>query len=84
MNGTHGLPAVKKSEVTDIWRTSVGKHVVLADRSKANAEAAAAVMSNAGYTVSVATVDVSSRGAVRTLVSTASGIGEILPSEQRH
>jgi uncharacterized protein YbjT (DUF2867 family) len=45
-------------------RVAVGKHVVLADRSEANAKAAADVMSNAGYTVSVATVDVSSREAV--------------------
>jgi NAD(P)-dependent dehydrogenase (short-subunit alcohol dehydrogenase family) len=58
-------------------RVAVGKHVVLADRSEANAKAAADVMSNAGYTVSVATVDVSSREAVHALVSTANGIGEI-------
>jgi hypothetical protein len=50
---------------------------VLADRSEANAKAAADVISNAGYAVSVATVDVSSREAVQTLVSTANGIGEI-------
>ena len=46
-------------------RVAVGKHVVLADRSEANANAAAEVMANAGYEVSVATVDVSSREAVR-------------------
>ena len=44
-------------------RIGVGKHVVLADRSEANANAAAEVMTNAGYQVSVATVDVSSREA---------------------
>ena len=42
-------------------RVSVGKHVLLADRSADNANAAAAVMQNVGYDVSVATVDVSSR-----------------------
>jgi hypothetical protein len=36
------------------------------------------VMVNAGYQVSVATVDVSSREAVRALVRTATGIGEIV------
>ena len=59
-------------------RVAVGKHVVLADRSEANAKAAADVMSNAGYAVSVATVDVSSREAVHALVTTANGIGEIV------
>jgi len=58
-------------------RVAVGKHVVLADRSEANAKGAADVMSNAGYTVSVATVDVSSRETVHALVNTANGIGEI-------
>ena len=58
-------------------RVAVGKHVVLADRSEANAKGAADVMSNAGYTVRVATVDVSSREAVHALVNTANGIGEI-------
>lgn len=58
-------------------RVGVGKRVVLADRSEANASAAAEVMSNAGYEVSVATVDVSSRQAVHALVETATGLGEI-------
>jgi NAD(P)-dependent dehydrogenase (short-subunit alcohol dehydrogenase family) len=42
-----------------------------------NANAAASVMENAGYDVSVATVDVSSREAVQALVKQATGIGEI-------
>ena len=42
-------------------RVGVGKHVLLADLRRENADAAAQVMSNAGYEVSVATVDVSSR-----------------------
>jgi NAD(P)-dependent dehydrogenase (short-subunit alcohol dehydrogenase family) len=57
-------------------RVGVGKHVVLADRSEANANAAAEVMANAGYRVSVATVDVSSREAVRALVAKATDINE--------
>src|SRR3954469_17128190 len=59
-------------------RVGVGKHVVLADRSEVNASAAAEVMINAGYQVSVATVDVSSRETVRGLVGKATGIGEIV------
>jgi len=59
-------------------RVGVGKHVVLADRSEANANAAAEVMANAGYQVSVATVDVSSRETVRALVARTTGLGEIL------
>jgi NAD(P)-dependent dehydrogenase (short-subunit alcohol dehydrogenase family) len=59
-------------------RVGIGKHVVLADRSEANANAAAEVMTNAGYQVSVATVDVSSRETVHALVGQATGIGEIV------
>jgi NAD(P)-dependent dehydrogenase (short-subunit alcohol dehydrogenase family) len=55
-------------------RVSVGKHVVLADRSEADAIAAAEVMSNVGYQVTVATVDVSSRPAVHALVGKAAEI----------
>jgi len=58
-------------------RVSVGKHVVLADRNEANANAAADVLGNSGYDVSVATVDVSSREAVHALVGKATGLGEI-------
>ena len=58
-------------------RVGVGKHVVLADRSEANARAAADVMGNAGYEVSVETVDVSSRQAVHALVESATSLGEI-------
>ena len=58
-------------------RVGVGKHVLLADRSEASANAAAEVMGNAGYEVSVATVDVSSREAVQALVGKATGIGDI-------
>ena len=58
-------------------RVGVGKHVLLADMRRENADAAAEVMGNAGYEVSVATVDVSSREAVHALVETATGLGDV-------
>jgi NAD(P)-dependent dehydrogenase (short-subunit alcohol dehydrogenase family) len=58
-------------------RVGVGRHVVLADRSETNARAAAEVMENAGYEVSVATVDVSSREAVQALIEHAAGCGDV-------
>jgi NAD(P)-dependent dehydrogenase (short-subunit alcohol dehydrogenase family) len=58
-------------------RVGVGKHVVLADLRKDSAVAAAEVLSNAGYEVSVATVDVSSREAVHALVEKAAGLGAV-------
>src|SRR5271165_7061716 len=58
-------------------RVGVAKHVVLADMRPDNAKAAAEVLGNAGYEVSVATVDVSSREAVLALVRTATALGDI-------
>jgi NAD(P)-dependent dehydrogenase (short-subunit alcohol dehydrogenase family) len=59
-------------------RVGVGKHVVLADLRRENAEAAASVFADAGYQVSVAeAVDVSSRDDVSALVETAAGLGEV-------
>ena len=58
-------------------RVSVGKHVLLADQRENNANAAADVLSNAGYDVSTATVDVSSREAVQSLVQTAIKLGKV-------
>jgi NAD(P)-dependent dehydrogenase (short-subunit alcohol dehydrogenase family) len=58
-------------------RVSVGKHVLLADMRPDNANEAAAVLANAGYEVSVATVDASSREAVHALVETATGLGDV-------
>jgi NAD(P)-dependent dehydrogenase (short-subunit alcohol dehydrogenase family) len=58
-------------------RVGVGKHVVLADMRLDNANAAAEVLGNAGYEVSVATVDASSREAVRALVETAKALGDV-------
>jgi NAD(P)-dependent dehydrogenase (short-subunit alcohol dehydrogenase family) len=58
-------------------RIGVGKHVVLADLRQDNADAAAEILSNAGYEVSTATVDVSSRKAVQALAETASDLGQV-------
>ncbi|HEX8100611.1 MAG TPA: SDR family oxidoreductase [Actinomycetota bacterium] len=58
-------------------RVGVGKHVLLADLRRENADAAAEVMENAGYEVSVATINVSSREDVHALVERATGLGEV-------
>src|SRR5260370_27354038 len=58
-------------------RVSAGKHVLLADLRQENADAAAKTLGDAGFQVSTATVDVSSRGSVQALVETATRIGEI-------
>ena len=55
----------------------IGKHVLLADMRLDNANAAAEVLGNAGYEVSVATVDASSRDAVHALVEKAASLGDI-------
>jgi NAD(P)-dependent dehydrogenase (short-subunit alcohol dehydrogenase family) len=52
-------------------RVSAGKHVLLAGLRQVNADAAAEVLSNAGFQVSTATVDVSSRESVHALVEKA-------------
>ena len=58
-------------------RVGVGKHVLLADMRAENADAAAVVLGNAGYEVSVTTVDASSRAAVHALVAKATGLGDV-------
>ncbi len=58
-------------------RVGVGRHIVLADLRPENADAAATVLSNAGYTVSTTVVDVASRESVQALVRTATAIGEV-------
>ena len=58
-------------------RVGAGKHILLADLDQENNEAAAKTLSNAGFDVSTTIVDVSSRTSVRTLVETASTIGNI-------
>jgi NAD(P)-dependent dehydrogenase (short-subunit alcohol dehydrogenase family) len=58
-------------------RVGAGKHILLADLRLENADAAAKVLSNAGFEVSTAIVDVSSRNSVHALVETATAIGPI-------
>lgn len=58
-------------------RVSAGKHVVLADLRIEAAQAAAKVLSDAGFTVSTTNVDVSSRTSVEALVATATAIGPV-------
>jgi NAD(P)-dependent dehydrogenase (short-subunit alcohol dehydrogenase family) len=58
-------------------RVSAGKPVLLADLRPDNAATAAKVLDEAGFNVSTATVDVSSRESVRTLVKTATALGEV-------
>jgi NAD(P)-dependent dehydrogenase (short-subunit alcohol dehydrogenase family) len=58
-------------------RGGIGRHVLLADRSHDNAEAAAEVLANAGFETSTAAVDVSSRRDVETLVAQATSLGEV-------
>jgi NAD(P)-dependent dehydrogenase (short-subunit alcohol dehydrogenase family) len=60
-----------------VRRISAGKHVLLADLRKSNAEEAAEVLANAGFDVSTTTVDVSSRESVHALVETATALGEV-------
>jgi NAD(P)-dependent dehydrogenase (short-subunit alcohol dehydrogenase family) len=58
-------------------RVGVAKRVVLADMRPDNANAAAEVLGNAGYGVSVEKVDVSSREDVHKLVETATRLGDV-------
>jgi NAD(P)-dependent dehydrogenase (short-subunit alcohol dehydrogenase family) len=58
-------------------RVSVGKHVLLADMRQDNANAAAETLGNAGYEVSVATVDASSREAVHDLAAASARMGAV-------
>ena len=58
-------------------RISPGKHVVLADLRQEAADAAAKVLSDAGFEVSTAIVDVSSRQSVHALVQMATAQGDV-------
>ncbi len=59
-------------------RVSAGKHVFLADLQEENAKAAAKILSDAGFEVSTAVVDVSSRESVHALVEATDGIGPVM------
>ena len=58
-------------------RVSAGKHVLLADLRLETADAAAKILSDAGFGVSTMTVDVSSRESVRALVQQATALGDV-------
>ena len=58
-------------------RVSAGKHVLLADLRRETADAAAKVLSDAGFRVSTASVDVSKRASLEALVVTATRLGEV-------
>lgn len=58
-------------------RVSAGKRVLLADVKKANADAAARILLDAGFEVTTAEVDVSSRKSVHTLAESAAALGSV-------
>ena len=58
-------------------RVSSGKHVLLADLRPELADAAAKVMSDAGFEVSTAAVDVLSRASVHALAGAAAALGDV-------
>ena len=58
-------------------RVSAGKHVLIADLRQENAAAAAEVLGNAGFEVSTATSDVSSRESVHKLAQAATALGNV-------
>ena len=58
-------------------RVGSGKHTVLADLRRENADAAADIMRNAGFDVSTAAVDIASRQSIHALVETATQSGVV-------
>ena len=58
-------------------RVGAGKHVLLADLRQDNVDAAAKTLSDAGFDVTTATVDVSKRDSVEGLVDKATSLGEV-------
>lgn len=61
-----------------VRRVGSGKHILLADIRKENADFAAKILSDAGFTVSITIADISSRESVQSLVATAASIGKIM------
>lgn len=60
-----------------VRRVNAGKHVLLPDIRRENADAAAKTLSDAGFNVITATVDVPSRVSVHALVEAAVQLGEV-------
>lgn len=58
-------------------RIGAGKHILLADVRQENADAAATTLGNAGFDVSTAVVDISSRESVHRLVEAATTLGPV-------
>ncbi len=58
-------------------RVSAGKHILLADLRQENAEAAATVLKNAGFTVSTAIANVAERASVEALARQAQSLGNV-------
>jgi NAD(P)-dependent dehydrogenase (short-subunit alcohol dehydrogenase family) len=58
-------------------RISSGKRILLSDLRQENAEEAAKTLSDAGFNVTIAKVDVASRASVQALVENAKSLGEI-------
>lgn len=61
-------------------RVSAGRHLLLADLRQDNVDAAAKVLGEAGFEVTTAIVDVSSRPSVHALAETATAIGPPSPA----
>jgi len=58
-------------------RVGAGKHILLADLRAENGEAAAKILTEAGFRVSTSIVDVSSRASVHSLIEKATALGNI-------
>ncbi|MFM0028682.1 SDR family oxidoreductase [Paraburkholderia madseniana] len=58
-------------------RVGTGKHLLLADLRQEQADAAAKTLSEAGFEVTTATVDISSRASVEALVAKATSLGAV-------
>jgi NAD(P)-dependent dehydrogenase (short-subunit alcohol dehydrogenase family) len=58
-------------------RVGAGKHLLLANHTLKSAQEAAEVLANAGFDVSAAEVDISSRASVQALLGKARALGEI-------
>jgi NAD(P)-dependent dehydrogenase (short-subunit alcohol dehydrogenase family) len=61
-----------------VRRVGAGRHLLLSDIRKENSDAAAKILSEAGFEVSTAVVDVTSRDSVLSLVEKALAIGSII------
>jgi NAD(P)-dependent dehydrogenase (short-subunit alcohol dehydrogenase family) len=61
-----------------VRRVSAGKHVLLADIRQENADLAARTLTDAGFNVTTAVVDVSSRASVHALAEAATKLGDVL------